>query len=250
MAEAFLSAALVVLAGSASATDTALFERTFMLEADRRCVLFTPAVRNSLQAGAAQARGAAKRAGGSPPSVEVRARTRAQATACRSPDLAVAAGRVRSAHEGWVRVQRLEFPGTAAGWRADRTPTASLRWRLVQTRPQATFGLAAGPTGPLHPYAVARFPKQRTPSLARLTIGRRVFLAETNLPAPEGLRPAGRGAPARAFRFSPAALAALDAAAPDDAVRLDFLARGRSGRTTTVLIERGDYAAARAFLRL
>jgi len=246
-----LLAALTLTPAPAAAAGP-LYERAFMLEADRRCALFTPGVRAALETAAAQARGAARRAGEAPASVEHRARERARATACAAPDLKLAAGRVRAAHAGWAKVQRLTFPGRAAEWRADRTAYPALRWRLVQTRPAAVFGLAGARGGALRPYAVARFRKAERPALVRLTVGRRVFLAESNAPAPEALaldRPEGfRPPPAWAFRFPSAAVAALDAAGPADLIRLDFIGSGR-GRAAalTVPIERGDYAAARAF---
>ena len=253
---AFPLALIAALAASpVLAAPGALYERVFMLEADRRCVLFTPPVRDALQVAAAQARGAAKRAGQAVDTIENGARERARSTSCASADLRLAAMRVRDAHQGWTKVQRLSFPGQSAAWRADRTRFATLRWRLVQSRPGGDFGLATDSSGLLRPYAVARFRKKDRPALVRLTVGRRVFLAEAGTPAPEGLKPADtkrfRSDPAWAFRFPAAAGAALDAAGPHDPVRVDFVAPGRAqAPVRSIALERGDYAAARAFIRL
>jgi hypothetical protein len=152
-------------------------------------------------------------------------------------------------------VQRFNFAGETSAWRADRTPFPSLRWRLVQAQGDVAFGLAGGGARDLRPYAVARFPKRERPGLVRLTVGRRVFLAETNAPAPEALEVAltqgVMAAPAWVFRFPAAATLALDAAGPHDAVRVDFVTPGRSGdRAVALVVERGDYPAARAFIQL
>lgn len=265
IAPATVLAALMATAPAGAATssarpgaglpDTALFERAFMLEADRRCTLFTPEVRAALRVAAAQARASALRSSRAPDTVELRARAGAGAVPCASPDLRLAAARVRSAHEGWTKVQRFNFQGDTAGWRADRTPFPALRWRLVQTRGDIAFGLAGEAGQALRPYAVARFPKRERPALVRLTVGRQVFLAETNAPAPQALEIALTqgvlAAPAWVFRFPAAATAALDAAGPHDPVRLDFVTPGRAGdRAMALVIERGDYPAARAFIRL
>lgn len=248
--------ALGMIAAPAHAgSDALLYERALMLEADRRCVLFTAPVRASLRVAAAQARGAALRARADVPAIEDRARRRALATRCGSSDLRLAAARVRDAHAAWSRVQRLTFPGDQAEWRVDRTPSQTVRWRLVQTRPAAAFGLAGAAPADARLYAVARFRKKALPALVRLTVGRQVFLAEARAPAPELLRPAdAKGlldAPAWTFRFPAAATAALDEAGPYDPIRLDFVGSDRSGgRTSSVAIERGDFEAARAFSRL
>src|SRR3569832_2178809 len=51
---------------------------------------------------------------------------------CASPDLKIAAQRVRSAFEAWTHVTHMTFPGEAAGWKADRTAYRSAQWKLVQ----------------------------------------------------------------------------------------------------------------------
>jgi hypothetical protein len=131
-----LGAALAVAPGLADAQILDLvYERSVMTAADGRCGLFAPEVSAALAAAQAQARGAALRAGQTPEiveSVERRARARSMSTNCASPDLAVAANRVRSAYAGYARLSRISFPGDQGSWRADRTGPGHNRWRLVQ----------------------------------------------------------------------------------------------------------------------
>lgn len=242
-----LSLALALLASPAAADPSArLYERALMAEADRRCGLFTPEIRSALAVGRIQARNAAVRARADAAALEQRARQRAYAVPCASPDIRVAAARVREGHVGWARLYRMDFPAEASSWRADRTPSAETRWRVVQTRPAAQLGLAGAETKAAGLYAVARFPKAQTPALARLTVGRRTFLAASREVAPKLLTSSGKGR-AWAFRFPPAAAQALAAASIRDTAELRFVAAGRGG-TRSVPIEIGDYAAAQAFI--
>ncbi|MBW3558185.1 MAG: hypothetical protein KY446_05290 [Proteobacteria bacterium] len=223
-----------------------LYERALMAEADRRCGLFTPEIRRALAVGRIQARNATLRARGDAVRVEHRARERVAALACTSPDLRVAAGRVREGHAGWAQLYRMDFPAATSGWRADRTRSAETRWRVVQTTPKAALGLAGADAGQAALYAVARFRKAETPASARLRVGRRTFLAASRETAPVVLSSAGKGR-AWAFRFPPAAVQALAAASTRDTAELSFIRAGR-GQTRSVPIEIGDYAAAQAFI--
>src|SRR5438128_10711496 len=70
------------------------FERAVMAAADARCGLFTPEISAALAASAAQARGAALRAGAAPEQLRETgqaARAKAAAAVCGSPDLRTAA---------------------------------------------------------------------------------------------------------------------------------------------------------------
>ena len=244
-----LAAATAVFA--APAASALLYERALMLEANRRCRLFTPAVSGALATSALQARSAARRAGDAPQqldAVERRAAAKARATSCASPDLATAAGRVRSAHDALSRVTRMHFPGGEAGWAADRTRAKTPRWRVVQkTRlgdEALSFGLASENAAPPRLVAVSSF--ERAPTLVRLSAGGRTFLAEDLRRAPEPLR---TGDDALAFRFSPAAAEALEKLDPRETVRLEFVTLTRTGeRSRSAEIEVGDFAAARAFV--
>lgn len=224
-----------------------LYERALMAEADRRCGLFAPEVRAALAVGRIQARNAAVRARGDAVALEQRARQRASVLPCGSADLRLAASRVRSAHAGWARLYWMDFPGSSAGWRADRTRSEVLRWRVVQSTPGAQFGLAGAVPREAALYAITRSPKRQTPALARLTVGRRVFLAAARERAPTELVKPGKGQ-AWAFRFPPAAAEALAGASIRDTAELTFVGAGR-GRARSMPIEIGDYAAAQAFVR-
>ncbi|HEY3696440.1 hypothetical protein [Phenylobacterium sp.] len=262
-----------------------LYERTVMTAADSRCRLFAPAVSAALDAGRAQARNTALRAGtdeAAVAAVEQRARAKAAGAACDAPDLAMAATRVRDAFEGFSKVTRLTYPGDVAGWRADRNAGRAARWRLSQDVSfgwdRMTFGLA-GRDGEGALLAVADFPDGATPYAARLVmrdadrssgayldrrgadVNGRLPLAR-RLPAAYALKtfqaaarsPAGSDLAARtmkqpwAFRFPPEAAARLAALDPREAVAVDFVMPDDTVRRAYV--EVGDFAPGRAFLRL
>jgi hypothetical protein len=261
------------------------YERTVMGAADQRCHLFTPDVSAALAAGAAQARGAALRAGTSLEALQAAERTarlRAGQADCGSADIATAAARVRSAFSGFARVTRITYPGDVAGWRADRNAGRAARWQLMQT---AAFGpdhLDFGLVGRDEPgvlMAVARFADGATPYAARLVLrdatrssgpylerwtsgatgalplNRRLpsgaavksYAAEARSPAGRDLLP--KDAPAGwAFRFPAAAAHDLAALDPREAVAVEFLFPGDVSRRAYV--EVGDFAAGRAFLQV
>ncbi len=274
-------AALVVLPGAAHAQPADLFyERTVMSAADTRCSLFTPEVSAALAAAAAQARGAALRAGTDPQqlkALKATAQRRAAAVDCQSPDIAAPAARVRSAFAGYQRVLRMNYPGDVALWSADRGIGKTPRWRLAQSADfgsnRMIFGLA-GRDGPSALVAVADFADNGTPYAARLvfrdstrTIGpylsggprqplatklpprasTRMFMAEARGAAEPELLPKGSGE-AWAFRFPTAAVAALSELDPREAVAIEYLFPG--DRVRTAYVEVGDFAAGRAFLHL
>ena len=257
------------------------FERTVMTAADGRCNLFTPEVSAALAAGAAQARGAALRAG-----VEAKALSQRDAEArryaaqlnCRNPQVLAEAARVQQAFSGYARVTRMHYPGEVADWRADRGAGKNARWRLAQDATfgggRMTFGLA-GREGANALVAVAQFADGQTPYAARLvlrdgsrTLGpyldtrptaaplsrklpprgaTRAFLAEARSEADELLLPKGSDA-GWAFRFPAAAAQALAELDPREAIAVEFLFPGE--RVRTAYVEVGDFAAGRAFLQV
>ena len=280
-----LAAALTPAWAHASAADL-FYERTLMSAADARCDLFAPQVSSALAAAGAQARGAALRSGvdtATLAGVEQRARAKAAATACRSPDLATAAGRVRSAFDGYAKMSRISYPGDIAGWQADRS-SSKPRWRLAQSTrfgfDRLQFGLAGTP-GRDQLIALAAFADGQTPYAARIVMrdtartgraylarydgkkrpplpGRlppgsasRAVMAEARAPADEALTPAGFERPL-AFRFPATAVASLAALDPREAVAVEFLfsRRGRPDEVRRAYIEVGDFAAGRAFLQV
>lgn len=256
------------------------FERMVMSAVDDRCNLFTPGVSAALAAGAAQARGAALRAGSEAKhlkAMEQDARSRAASVDCKSPPVTSAAARVQNAFAGYQRVQRITYRGDLTEWRADRGVGRTARWRLSQTADfgsnRMIFGLA-GREGANALVAVASFADKRAPYSARLvmrdgarTMGpyidprtrqplsrkippasaTRSYLAEARGDAEDELLPKGYAA-GWAFRFPAAAAQALAELDPREAVAVEFLFPGE--RVRTAYVEVGDFAAGRAFLQV
>ena len=275
-----------VWACAASAADL-YYERTVMTAANSRCRLFTPPVGAALAAAQAQARGAALRSGVTADAL-VRTAQRAQAKAygvdCTSPDINLAAGRVRTAFEGYAKLSRMRYPGDMAGWNADRTVAVEAPiWRLSQTVnfgwDRMVFGLA-GKTGVGALIASASFADGATPYTARLVMrdttrtagpyldrrgsgaggklalsqrtpprsATRSFTAEARSPSGPRLLPAGAKT-ALSFRFPNAAIRALTDLDPREAVIVEFVFQGANGdMTRQAYVEVGDFAAGLAFL--
>jgi hypothetical protein len=281
-----LGAALAVAPCVARAQPLDLFyERTVMRAADARCDLFTPQVGQALAAAAAQAKGAALRAGTSADALaesERAARAKAAKVACNSTSMLTAAGRVKSAFAGYARLSRLEYPGDIATWEADRLGGRESRWRLRQETSfgsdRMSFGLA-GRGGADALVAVGRFADGSRPYGARLVLrdttrssgpylDRQGFGPTAALPLSrrmppagavtsvlaEAREPAGRDLSAKddgpgwAFRFPPQAARALAALDPREAVAVEFLFPG--DRARRAYVEVGDFAAGQAFLQV
>jgi hypothetical protein len=275
------------MALAAGAALDLFYERTVMSAADGRCRLFDPQVGAALNAARLQARGAALRTGAGEVALaetERRARSKAAGAACNSKDLVMAAGRVRTAFDGYAKIIRQEYPGEVAGWTADRSVSREgVRWKLSQNTSfgwdRMRFGMA-GQYGAGALTAVAVFNDGASPYAARLVmrdVGRtgapyldarsrgmggklalpartpprsasRVFTAEGRGPTPAALLPAGAKG-AWSFRFSPAAAEALAGLDPREAVAVEFVFSGGSGEVVRrAYVEVGDFAAGRAFL--
>jgi len=282
----FWVAAIVAAPGFAKAQPADLFyERTVMSVADARCDLFTPELGAALAASAAQARGAALRAGTSSEAlrtIEINARNKAAQAACGSPDITLAATRVKTAFSGYAKITRLTYPGDVAPWRADRAGGRTSSWRLSQETAFGTdrmaFGLA-GRDGPGVLIAVARFADGAQPYAARLllrdgahssqpyldrwTSGSTARLPlDRRLPPRSALKtyPAAARSPASqdllprdsksgwAFRFPDSAAVELSRLDPREAIAVEFLFAG--DQTRRAYVEVGDFAAGRAFLQV
>lgn len=281
----FVIAALSVAPGLAQAQPADLFyERTVMTAAQARCDLFAPDLAAALAAAAAQARGAALRAGTSADALRDIARSaeaKAASAACGSSDMAIAANRVKVAFSGYARMERLTYPGDLSSWRADRGVGRAARWKLAQDvrfgADRMQFGLAGvGNPGAL--VAVAQFADGSAPYAARLVLRDETRSAQpylnrwgagatADLPLARRLPPAGAlkafaanaRAPAAAdllpkdaeagwtFRFPDSAQAALAGLDPRESVAVEFLFAGDVVRRAYV--EVGDFAAGRAFLQ-
>jgi hypothetical protein len=258
---AVLGLGLSGLAGAASAGALDLFyERTLMTAAGARCGLFQPPVE-------AQARSAALRAGEAETDITAargRALGRAQTVSCDAPDLTLAAGRVRTAFQGWAKVSKVVYPGAGGGWTADRSVYSSPTWRLVAAAgPDVSFGLAGANGAADLTVAVSG---GEAPYAARLrlrdpTRDRHAWLPRPGaaLPPADSLRAVfandeGTASPvlahgaggAVAFRFPAAAADAIAALDPRERVAVELLYRG--DRTRTAVFEVGDFAAGRAFI--
>ena len=266
------------------------YERTVMSAADARCHLFDRPTSSALQAGAAQARGAALRAGATSKElrdIQLRATIKAAGVACASPDMTLAAGRVRTGFASYARLQKMSYPGDTAAWEADRATSARLNmWGLSQNvrfgYDRMTFGIASGPTQAPALTAMASFADGATPYAARLVLrdtqraseaylDKRGADAKGRIPLPARMPPGGattaftaqaRDAAPRdlmaadmksgwSFRFPLAASEALAQLDPREAAAVEFLFANRSGGDTVrrAYLEVGDFAAGRAFLR-
>ncbi len=284
MAILFALASLCAAQTAAATPSDLFYERSLMSAAGARCGLFSPSLSGALDAGKAQARGAALRAGASSDQldgVQQRAHAKAASVPCNSKDLGTAAGRVRKAFEGYALLQRMNYPGDRATWIADRASSATIPfWRLSQPSSfggdRLVFGLAGRNIELL---AVATFADGARPYAARLVmrdptrtqgpylkarngggladnaaprVASRVFGAETRDPVPAPtLLPTGAKT-GMSFRFPREAgdvIARLD---PREAITIEFVIQGRDGGETVrrAYVEVGDFAAGRAFLRV
>jgi hypothetical protein len=266
----------------------AYYERTVMTAANQRCGLFTPDLAAALASAQAQARGAALRSGvssGALAEMAQRASGKVGAVPCASPDIAKAAERVRSAFDGYSRLQKMNFPGDTADWQASRvTSRITPVWKLSQSvrfdGAALVFGLAGRGEQERALLAVADFPNQAQPYAARLILrdvalapqpflngmqahaGRalplqartpprsatRGVLAEARAAADPALLPGGARS-GWAFRFPASAAASLAELDPRETVAVEFLfADGRRDVVRTAYVEVGDFAAGRAFL--
>lgn len=257
-----------------------LYERTLMSTAGSRCNLFTPALASALAASAAQARGAALRAGQRDDDLAAviqRARAKAISVSCSSGDMVKAAANVREAFAAFASQTRQTYPGDLSAWTVDR---GSFGWLLSEPAAmgadKAIIGLPASGGGLT---VIASFADGRTPYAARLIlrdpsrtqaayldntkasgggklpyIGRLApanvthsFLASSRETASTRLLPTGVTSGWR-FGFPAAAAQALAGLDPREAVSVEFLfSSGGGDSRRTAYVEVGDFAAALAF---
>jgi len=278
---------LPLWAAAAPALDL-YYERSLMVAADGRCRLFDGQLAAALAAAQAQARGAALRSGIDEVAVvQVRQRAEAKAasTACASRDLAVVATRVRTAFEGYSRLQKMTYRGQLGSWQADRAASATLAtWKLSQEatvgRDRVLFGLAGRCQSPPAVVATAVFADERWPYAARLVMrdpvrspkprlggvfarsldtvplsrrvpprgARQVVQADARSMADKFLLPSG-AKEGVSFRFPATAAALIAALDPREAVALEFVFAGQGrDEVRSAYLEVGDFAAGRAFL--
>jgi hypothetical protein len=263
---ALLTLVALAAASPSEADASPLYERALMVRADALCGLFEPAVGRALKVSAAQARSAALRSGVTAAELkatEARAGARAAAAGCGSPDLKLAAERVRDAYAGWGRQLSLDVDGP---WRVRRTVLPD-RWRAAQEVSfeggRLTFGLTSGDA---RPAAAVRFSDARAPSAVRLRfrdagretrpdpagkgVARRVWAASAEA-SPVGLTPQGGGS-ARLYRWPVSTAELLSELDPRESLWVEFVFPGTGGRedVRAARVRVGDLAVALAFLEI
>jgi len=280
-------AAVPLVARAQPATEL-LYERTLMSAADARCHLFTPQIASALQASMEQARGAALRAGGADIEMDAaqgRARAKAASVACNSPDLQLAASRVRQAFDGYAQLIRMTFKGVFSEWRAERPHPArkEMRWALLQFAAAVDgsnlrgshlmIGLAGLP-GRMQLTVVSDDPRAAAASVARVTLRdpsklsspyaspqrkdlaghlpppdlTQSFLAGARAAAPQPLLPIGSRS-GTMFVFRPLVRETMDRLDPRDTFTVQLVFPSPEGdRVLTGWAEIGDFRAGEAFL--
>ncbi len=254
--------------------DKVFAERTAMRVADQRCKLFAPSVASALLMGEVQARNAVLRSGRDAADVaqivEI-AVQRGSSISCRDPALITEAGHIRSAFSSYAKVQRLDFPGGTASWKADRTVLSTRveggRWALTTAAVRSTSSLHFGvvvTSGRLALFAQpGAEPGLMQPAAARLVVrdpqrAPRPYLASAITPPPRAasniyFAQARRAAPdgGLGFQFPDRAVEALVQLDPREAVLLELVYPTSHGdRVVSGVYEVGDFAPAYGFLTL
>ena len=273
-----LIAAMLAVPFAALADATApYYERSFVLAADVKCRLFTPALTNALSASTWQARGAAARAGVSDVSLAQtveRAKASAARTQCADPQLATVRTRVATAFSGWSRLARMTFPGGRSSWVANRSDFSSPTWRLRQTTQvgatPVTFGYVEGGAERQNLKAVVSFAGRSRPYAARIVMRnteraphaflgdggvammppestRETFFAAGNLPADHALLQPEK-TQGEAWLFPAATADAMSKLDPREPFVVEFLFG--DGSVARATFEAGDFAAGRAFIAM
>lgn len=264
-------------AQSANPLGQTYHERTFILEANRKCSLFGGKVVTALGAAALQTRGALLRAGHDSRDVGTlasRAAGQARNTDCSDAALRQSAQRIVNAFTRWERAARLEFPAHTQGWSVDRFAGSNPGWRMVQNgmagKAPARFGMAGLSPENAKPTVVIAFKGQARPYAARLVMrddgllpnayaieagyarmpplsSRRMIFASRQSTAPQSLLPEG-SRQGEAWEFPDEAMTRLGRLDPREPFWIEFLFRDDS--IARVPFEAGDAAAATAFLGL
>jgi len=270
-----LFAALFSLAGPAAAAgaDAMFAERSALLTADRRCDLFSPQLRQALEASTFQARGVLLRSGWTTLRADALARGAARevsARRCDDPVLVKAADNARAGFSGWTRLMGMTFPGGERTWSVRRAPDPQgfyIRQDIPNPRP-AVFGVRREGNGGSLMLVMSLRPDEAAPSTARLsfrdtaraprsiadTPGRlgHGLASLTASPATarvthaqaRAVETGERGARAVVFTFPDSALYTMKGLDPREAMTVTLEGR----QTITLYVEVGDIAAAHAFL--
>jgi hypothetical protein len=259
---AFLSTSPV--SAQTSPLERAYGERMAMRALDQRCNFFETGPRRALAGFAAQARGAALRAGTSADLLSLIARQATQKAAtksCVDPAIRAEAARVIEAHRGWRGQMSSQYPGLARTWHVDRSGTDS--WRAVQetgsgTRAgfiasQATLAFAvetpdvnaAGARLFLRDAGRLGAPKAGQKLVVPLRVGTNIFVASQRRNADSRERFNGPPRPGTMLIFPDETTRAVLHADPRDSFEVEITSR--TGQITRMVVEVGDIVAAFAF---
>lgn len=254
--------------------DKVYAERMAMRVADQRCKLFAASVASALLMGEVQARNAVLRSGRDASQLADLAGVavqRGSTVPCRDPALVTEAAHIRAAFSGYSRIQRLDFPGGAASWKADRTVLSTRvdggRWALTTAAVRSTASLRFGVVvkdGRLGLFAEpGAEPGLMQPAAARLLLrdpqrASRPYLAGGLTPPPRAdsavyFAQERRNAPdgGLGFQFSDQAVEALVQLDPREAVLVELVYPSSHGdRVISGVYEVGDFAPAYGFLTL
>lgn len=271
---------LLILPAPALAADppnarAAYVERRGLVEVDAQCRLFTSGMRQALQAGAMQARGALLRSGWSTAQVrelESAVVAAAHARQCADDRTTQSAAEARTAFGSWINSGSMEFPGWQRTWVARRV-VASDGWRLRQSidapvlasfgvrdhngaqRIVLTIPIAQPPRAPMSAQLsmrdAARAPLTEVSLPERVAYGLEAGVAAPNaalsMPSIRTIERLNDGAQQMVFTFPDLAFQNLLALDPRETVEIRLV----SGRSTQrLLVEVGDVAVARAFLTI
>jgi hypothetical protein len=259
----FLLMCALAAPAAAKAPDAAFAERSVVLAVDRRCDVLDERLRAALAASATQARGALLRAGWSEARVDTlssQVRAAAARWPCDDPKVAQAVADARLGFDGWAKIPSMRFPGTERAWSARRTPDPE-GFLVRQDAQGAAFGLrpeglalalplSGAEAAPASARLVFRDVVRSPRSMADLPGASSAPLAQR---APSRTMSAYAIATSRKIESKKDARRALFAFPADAAGKLALLDPREAvlveldGRKP-VLIEVGDFAAARMFL--
>ncbi|GIU68038.1 hypothetical protein [Candidatus Phycosocius spiralis] len=250
--------------GQVTGLERSYAQRAAMRAIDLRCGLLQEGPRRALNGFAAQARGAALRAGSSTQKldqIEGQAQQAMAGKACNDPTILAEAKRVIAAHKGWRSQLTAVYSGMQRSWQVDRSGKDI--WRAYQdigglTRAglvTSSSGLSFAVETPDVQAAGARLflrdaNKVGPPSLNRpLTppprSGTKVYVAAQRQAAASRSRLEQNPRAGTLFLFSDATTRALLYADPRDTFEIELTSR--SGQVTRSLVEVGDFVAAYTF---
>lgn len=250
----------------------AYVERQGLIEADARCRLFDPSVRDALLVSVAQSRGALLREGWTNARLQqldsaVAAAVRERA--CSDPRTTEAAASARRSVAQWANAGSMEFRGWERTWTARRNNEGWRLSQIIDAPVAATFGVrqhgdtqrltlaiasARGAPAPTSAQLVMRNPARARTEVALpqrvaygLAAGAPPPTHALTIPSTRSVERIGANRSQTVFVFPDTAFRDLLQLDPRESVELRVEI---GGRTERLLVEVGDIAAARAFLTI